>query len=280
MEELAARTLSSSIWELQQQIAKGGATARTRQMLLRAYAEQIAYVEDSLGIDPADRAFLLVNEDSRDGVLLVHDSDGTPRDLRDLAEALHGAGYSVHCLRLPGVALQHSTYQPGFAESAGWELEQRYEQLSDCCKNVSIVGHGFGATLAMQVQAKIRPNALALLAPALFPRLGFWNRILTALGLDRFEWFRERMNWPSDMVESMSNARKRKWWYGVPVYLAMARDDMLVDPRGLGFVRSRVTHHRTVLKSLDSGGHDITTGPTAGEIRDDLVAFFKANRSS
>jgi esterase/lipase len=280
LDEVAARTLSSSIWELQQIIAKGGATARTRQMLLRAYAEQIAHSEDGLGIEPADRAFLLVSEESRDGVLVVHDADGTPADVRDISEAIHGAGYSVHCLRLPGVSLPHSTSQAGFAESAAWELEQRYQQLSDCCKNVSIVGHGFGATLAMQVQTKVRPAGLALLAPALYARLGFWNRILTALGLDRFEWFRSRMNWPSDMIEAMSKARKRKWWYGVPVYLAMARDDMLVDPRGLGFVRSRLTHHRSVIKSLESGGHEITTGAVSDEIRGDLVEFFRQNRGS
>ena len=279
MEDTAARTLSSSIWELQQVISKGGATARTRQMLLRAYSEQIAHVEDGLGINRDDQAFLQINEDSRDGILVVHDSDGTPADLKHLAESLHGAGYSVHVLRLPGTALPHTTAQAGFAESAAWELEQRYQQLSDCCKNVGIVGHGFGATLAMQLEHKIRPASLALLAPALYPRLGFWNRVLTGLGLERFEWFRKRMNWPSDMIQAMSVARKRKWWYGVPVYVAMARDDMRVDPRGLGFVRSRITHHRSVVKSWDVGGHDPASGPHADEVREDLVAFFKANKS-
>lgn len=279
MEEAAARTLASSIWELQQIIAKGGATARTRQMLLRAYAEEIAYVEDGLGIPRDDRAFLQVDEDSRDGILLVHDADGTPADLKDLAETLHGAGYSVHCLRLPGTALEHSTAQAGFAESAAWEFEQRYQQLSDCCKNVGIVGHGFGATLAMQLEHKYRPSSLALIAPALYPRLGFWNRLVTALGLDRFEWFRERMNWPSDMVQAMSVARKRKWWYGIPVYVAMSKDDLLVDQRGLGFVRSRITHHRSVVKSYDNGGHELQSGQYADEVRGDLVEFFKQNRS-
>jgi esterase/lipase len=279
VEDSSARTLASTIWELQQVIDKGGATARTRRMLLRAHADEIAHMEDGLGIDPADRAFLLVNEDSRDGVLLVHDSDGSPRDLKDLAESLHGAGYSVLCLRLPGTGLAHATAQAGFWQSASWELEQRYQQLSDCCKNVSIVGHGFGATLAMQIENRLRPAALALLAPALYPRLGFWNRLLTALGLDRFEWFRKRMDWPSDMVEAMASARKKKWWYQVPVYIAVSRDDELVDPRGLGFVRSRLTHHRSVIKSLDDGGHEFHTGSHRDEIRDDLVGFFSQNRS-
>jgi len=279
VDDTAARTLGSSIWELQQVIAKGGATVRTRQMLLRAYADEVAHMEDALGIADDDRAFLLVDEDSRDGILMVHDSDGTPADLKSLAESLHGAGYNVHCLRMPGTAMEHHSTQAGFWESAAWELEQRYQQLSDCCKNVSIVGHGFGGTLAMQLQHKMRPASLALLAPALYPRLGVWNRALLALGLDRFEWFRKRMNWPSDMVEAMSTARKRKWWYGVPIYIAMSRDDVRVDPRGLGFVRSRLTHHRSVIKSVDDGGHDFHNGARAGEIRDDLIGFFRQNRS-
>lgn len=280
MEDVAARTLASSIWDLQQLIARGEATVRARQMLLRAYSEEIAYVEEGLGIDRDDQSFLLVNEDSRDGVLLVHDSDGTPADLKDLAESLHGTGYSVHCVRLPGTAMKFTTAQAGFGESAAWELAQRYQQLSDCCKNVAIVGHGFGATLAMQMEHRVPPASLALLAPALYPRMSFWNRALTALGLDRFEWFRARMDWPSDMIQVMANARKQKWWYGVPVYIAMSKDDMRVDPRGLGFVRSRLTHHRSVVSSLESGGHDIGSGPHAGAVRDGLIDFFKKNRSN
>jgi hypothetical protein len=59
----------------------------------------------------------------------------------------------------------------------------------------------------------------------------------------------------------------------------MSRDDVRVDPRGLGFVRSRLTHHRSVIKSVDDGGHDFHNGARAGEIRDDLVGFFRQNRS-
>ena len=37
-------------------------------------------------------------------------------------------------------------------------------------QDVGIVGHGFGATLAMQLQHKLKPASLALLAPALRSR--------------------------------------------------------------------------------------------------------------
>jgi esterase/lipase len=81
------------------------------------------------------------------------------------------------------------------------------------------------------------------------------------------------------MVQAMSVARKRKWWYGIPVYVAMSKDDLLVDQRGLGFVRSRITHHRSVVKSYDDGGHELQSGQYADEVRGDLVEFFKQNRS-
>ena len=48
---------------------------------------------------------------------------------------------------------------------------------------LEVVTHGFGATLAMALDHKIRPASIALIAPALYPRLGFWNRLLTGLGL-------------------------------------------------------------------------------------------------
>lgn len=278
VEELAAQTLSKNIWELHRAIESGKATARARQMLLRAYSEQVAAFEDALGVDGPDRAFILDREDSREGVLLVHGATGSPRDLRDLAEAIHGAGFNVYCIRLPGHGVEGPNAQHDNWESCLVELEERYAQFNQCCKNLIVVGYSFGATLAMQMELQPRPSALVMLAPALFPRLNRWQRLLMTLKLDRFERVRRWMGWQAELLDAMAAARKQKWWYGLPVLAAMCKDDTRIDARSMGFLRSRLSHHRNVLREFDTGGHTFHLGPHADEVHREVLAFLHANR--
>lgn len=278
MDELAALTLNKNIWELHRAIESGKATARARQMLLRAYAEQVADFEDRLGIEGPDRAFILDREDSREGVLLVHGATGTPRDLRDLAEAIHGAGFNVYCIRLPGHGVKGPQAQQSNWESCLLELEERYAQFTRCCKNVIVVGYSFGATLAMQMELQPRPAALVMLAPALFPRLNHVQRLLMTLGLDRFERVRKWMGWQAELLDAMSGARKQKWWYGLPVYASICKDDSRIDARSMGFLRSRLSHHRNVLREYEQGGHAFHLGTLADEVHREVLAFLQANK--
>lgn len=278
MEANEAQTLAKNIWELQQLVESGQAKSRARQMLLRAYAEQVAYTEDQLGIDDDDRAFLLPRDDTREGILLVHGATGSPRDLRDLAEFLHAGGFTVYCVRLPGHGVAEQNDGETRWESALYDLEARYQQLSDCCKHVGIVGYSFGATLALQTELKPRPTSLVLLAPALFPRLTWFKRTLLSLGLDRFEFVRRALGWQAELLEAMAAARKQKWWYGTPIHAAMCKDDLRIDTRGMGFLRSRLTHHRTVLREYATGGHDFHKGDLADELKREVLEFLKANR--
>jgi len=279
VDSAAALTLSKNIWELQQFIRSGQPTARARQMLLRAYAQQVDLFEEGLGLPEEERAFILDREDSRDGVLLVHGSSGSPQELRALGEAIHKAGFSVFGLRLPaGPNPKEPSMLHGW-ESALIEVENRFAQLGDCCKNVAVVGFGLGATLAMQLDLDRKPSALVLLSPGLFPRLNFYQRMMMSLGLDRFDWVRQRMGWQAATLDAMAGARKRKWWYGVPVWAAMCKDDDTVDVHGLGFLRSRLTHHRSSIREFATGGHRFHEGERAADVQREVIEFLKANHS-
>ena len=278
MEPQVAQILAKNIWELQRMIEGGQAPARARQMLLRAQAEQVAYLEDKAGVDSEHRAFVLTREDSRDGVLLVHGATGSPKDVRDLAEFLHAGGFNVYCMRLPGHGVKGPSSGEIRWESALYDVEARYKQLSDCCRNVSIVGYSFGATLAMQLDLKPRPTSLVLLAPALFPRLGWFKRTLLSLGLNRFEFVRRGLGWQAELLDAMDAARKQKWWYGIPVHASMCKDDLRIDTRSMAFLRSRLTHHRTVLKEYPVGGHDYHRGELSDELQREVLEFLRSNR--
>ena len=275
--ERSSTTLAKNIWELQQLISRGKATGRARQMLLRAYAQQVADVEEQLGIEEGDRAFILAREDSRDGVLLIHGTTGSPEDLRAMAHFLYEGGFNACCMRLPGHGLPEGQATGGSWEACVNEVQHRYQMLSDCCKNVYVLGYSFGAALAMQLDLSPRPRALVLLAPAIYPRLGLMQRVLVALGLDRVAWIRRHLGWKVEVLEAMNAARRHKWWYGVPILALMARDDGRIDPRSLGFLRSRVTHHRTQIHQLPTGGHQLQHGEHRDEVQRMALEFIKEN---
>jgi esterase/lipase len=277
VDDSAAQILAKNIWELQQMIRTGQATARGRQMLLRAHADQVAYLEEKLGIETEHRAFILERDDSRDGVLLVHGSTGTPDDLQALAQHLHTGGYNVYCMRLPGHGVPGAPAEGGSWQACRAEVQARYRLLSDCCKNVFVVGYSFGATLTLQLDVQPRPRGLVLLAPALFPRLGWWQRLLLSLGLERLAFVRRKLGWGAEILEAMAEARRQKWWNGTPVFAAMCKDDDKVDTRSLSFVRSRITHHRSLIREHDSGGHLFHRGDLQEETHRSVLEFIKEN---
>jgi carboxylesterase len=275
--ERSSSTLVKNIWELQQLIHRGKATGRTRQMLLRAHSQLVDEMEGQLGIEESDRAVILAREDSRDGVLLIHGTTGSPEDLRGMARFLHEGGFNTYCMRLPGHGLPEGNEGAASWEACVDEVLHRYRVLSDCCKNVYVVGYSFGAALALQLDLSPRPRALVLIAPAIYPRLGLFQRILVALGLDRLQWVRRHLGWRVEVLEAMNAARRHKWWYGVPVLALMAGDDRRIDPRSLNFLRSRVTHHRTQIHQLPAGGHQLHLGEHRDEVHRMALSFIKEN---
>lgn len=277
MEQQVAETLTKNIWELRKLIESGDATARARQMLLRALAQEVDYIEEKSGIPPERRAFIREREDSRSGVLLVHGTGGSPAELRELAERIFAAGHNVYVLRLPGHGVEGGSGPQSPWESYRYEVRSRYELFSDCCKNVYVLGHGFGATLALMQTFKPRPEGLILLAPALHAHVGWVQRLIIALGLDRVRFLRRWMDWRTEVFDGMELARRNKSWSRLPAFVAGTTDDARVDPRSLGFLRARLTHHRTVVEEYPTGGHDFYRGSQKENVEKAILGFLAEN---
>jgi carboxylesterase len=102
------------------------------------------------------------------GVLLCHGFTATTAEVRLLAQALHGQGYTVAAPLLPG----HCT-TPDDCNQYTWQdwyacVEQTYQQLSTRCQTVVIGGESTGALLILRLAA-FHPQVAAILcyAPAL-----------------------------------------------------------------------------------------------------------------
>ncbi|HEY1762785.1 MAG TPA: alpha/beta fold hydrolase [Acidimicrobiales bacterium] len=91
------------------------------------------------------------------GVLVLHGFTGNPSSMRPIAERLAAAGYSVELPRLPG----HGTTVEDMMTTtwADWSktAEQAYDELSERCEGVAVVGLSMGGGLAAYL-AEERPS--------------------------------------------------------------------------------------------------------------------------
>ncbi len=109
-------------------------------------------------------------EGGQPAALLLHGFLGTPAELRGLGEALNDEGWTVHAPLLPG-----------FGADIGTLLERRHEEWIAAAEGSAnellrkghsplvIVGYSMGAAIALVIQERVKPNALALLAPFSWP---------------------------------------------------------------------------------------------------------------
>jgi carboxylesterase len=112
------------------------------------------------------------------GVLLVHGFTATTAEVRPLAKALHGKGYTVSGPVLPG----HNTY-PEDINNYTWRdwvstVEKAYRELAARCTHVFVGGESTGGLLALYLAAKHTeiPGVLAY-APALKLKINFIDQI-------------------------------------------------------------------------------------------------------
>jgi esterase/lipase len=275
VDEATARTLNENVWELERAVASGQASRALRRSLLRAQSQQLAYTEERLGVDPAARASLRIQEDAPDGILLIHGTQGTPADLRPLADALFAAGYTVFSLRLAGHALPGQSADETPWQACAEDLSLRYRMLAAGCARVHVVGLSFGAALALQLDARPKPVSYVLISPAIFPKMRFLQRGLIRFGLDRWAWLRRQLGWEADLTEAMDAARHAESWREVPMLAAMAEDDTRIDPSGLGWLKRRSRARTHLQLRYPRGGHLFHLGDRQTEFHGAVIDFLK-----
>lgn len=107
--------------------------------------------------------------------LLVHGFPGTPAELRPLAEALHGAGWTAQGLLLPGFGSEIATLVEKRAADWIGAVRGALDDLQQTHQPVLLIGYSLGGALALHVVTQGRqPDGLVLLAP-------FWHMRVPAL---------------------------------------------------------------------------------------------------
>jgi alpha-beta hydrolase superfamily lysophospholipase len=206
------------------------------------------YTTDSLS-DPRrfernwNRTYELVPDEIRGGALLLHGLTDSPYSFRSVAEALHGEGFYVLCLRMPG----HGT-TPGSLASAVWpdwmaavHIGARHvRQRIGGDRPFYIGGYSNGGALATRYAIDTladadlpRPDRVILFSPAIgvtaFARFAAWHRALSWMSyFEKFQW--QGIEPECDPFKYNSfpmNAGRQSWVLGRHVQsgLAAARAD-------------------------------------------------------
>src|SRR5258705_3283877 len=100
-------------------------------------------------------AFSLPGDDT--GCLLIHGFTATPYDMRFFGEKLHGCGFSVDAICLPGHATRVEEMEP--YSHADWygSVVDGLQRLKPVSKRTVVIGQSLGALLALKL-AHDRPD--------------------------------------------------------------------------------------------------------------------------
>lgn len=122
-----------------------------------------------------DKSYLLEGS-RRTGIVLVHGWTAMPRQLRDLADILHEAGFWVYVPRLSG----HGTYPEDLEDLKAEEWVDDVVRAIDKLKRrdeinkVFVAGISLGGNLATLAALQIRINGLILISTPFYLKKHFW----------------------------------------------------------------------------------------------------------
>ncbi len=271
--------LSLAVWEMEQLPREQLREPLVRRQYLRAQQQLLAEQEAVADIAPEARSRLLLREESPSAALLVHGSTGVPSDLQGLADSLHASGLTVWNLRLPGHGLPGVERPPVTWRACANAVRRAFGILDRCHERVHLVGFSFGAALAVVLTRKVRPASLALLSPALLPRVPWRFRILLWLRMHRLPWLRRRFGWDLEVLEAMQQARAQIGRLRLPVYAAHCDDDERIDPGSLRLLQRRVKDRVSRFRLYPQGGHMILRAHGPAGLYREIQDFLEADRA-
>lgn len=136
---------------------------------------------------------------SRQGILLIHGLTGTPAEMRVLANGLHRAGYTVHCMQLAG----HCATVEDLLQTDLHDWRRSVEQAAACLRTsvdeLYVGGLSMGALLALDYAARHPDGVQGVMALApVFQHDGWsmpWHARLGEWLLPCLKWLNLGRQW-------------------------------------------------------------------------------------
>ena len=245
------------------------------------------------------RPFLLRGSSRELGIVLVHGFMAAPRELVDLANALHQRGWWVYVVRVKG----HGTSPTDLARQSGqdWQnsVDGGYAALSTFCKEVIVGGFSFGGGLALDCAARIPavravfavspPMQLQDLSSRFAPTIAAWNRLLDRLNQEKgkkefveivpehpeINYHRLPITSLVAMEIVMKELVDKLPVITVPTLIVQAKGDPVVTPEGSKRLFEQLGAQEKEYLLVDLNRHGILSGPGAEQVHAAIIAFIE-----
>lgn len=267
--------LAHTIWELERAVKRGPADETLRRSLVEAHAQHLRHMEDFAEVPRHQRSVLYLQPHPTDSVLLLPNELTGVDDVQPLADLLHRRGLSVLATNLAFRTIDQPGHSPQFWQTVADEAQNRYDMLAHFATNISIVGVGLGAVVALHTASTRRVAGVV----ALFPTLGSEPTWLDKLRASvRRLILRDQSTprgWSHQRQEAAQAGRDLTATSSVPLYLLVdGREDRSEAGRAARVAKKLVNRAATQVRSLRPGeAASVRDLPPA--VQDEILAFLR-----
>ncbi len=262
--------INRTIWEIRHLLEQNPKDFELRRELVRTHFLQRFEYDRSHHIPRDDRSFLFLQEDRAPGCLLLHGAKGSPAEMRDLGNYLYSKGYTVFCPRFSRTDIKE---RPATWESWISLADSAYATMADYSKRTLVVGLSLGATVAIILAGLHKIAALALLAPAVTPRLQVKERVSLLTRRVAPSLYSRLTGWNGEVLSAMEHVRESTREIAPPTLVLQARDDRVLSTKGLKLMRKWMTHADSEVVLLPSGSHALTRSKTKDDVFERIFRF-------
>jgi len=262
--------INRTIWEIESLLSQKPGNQRLRREFLRTHFLQRYEYDRGNHVPRDDRSFLFMQEERAPAALLLHGAHGTPAEMRDLGNFLYSKGFTVFCPRLSRYDLKNRL--------VSWEAwvtaaETALTATLRYSENTLIVGMSLGGTVALQLQRMYPVKGVALLAPALYARMGVKGAMYALMRRVAPTLFHRFAGWNGEAIKAMDRIRQSTDEITVPLLAIQSRDDHVLSARGIRFLQRKASNASSEVEMVNQGTHALTRGPIKEEVFDRIFQF-------
>lgn len=219
------------------------------------------------------------------GCLLIHGLGGRPAEIAPLAEYMQSRGITTFSAQLKGHTgkkddLEGVSYRQ-WIESG----ERAFEQLSNLCQNIFVVGFSMGGLIAANLPRYNNIKGIIALNTPIYPVN--LSRMIKNLMYDiktrKFDHLRSyvlsSVKIPfSALIEFLKLLNITKSQFKdlcYPLFVAQAMEDDVVLPQSALYIYRNANSPNKTIKFYQKANHFICHSPIAGELFSDILAFIE-----
>lgn len=232
-----------------------------------------------------------IGEKKRTCLLLIHGFTGNPGDFRRLGSCLHGAGYTVLAIRLPG----HGT-TPEEMRGTRWEDWWQhtllcYDLLAKTVPDAEIIpiGYSMGGLLAMKLSL-VRQTAgvVSLAAPIelmdrriryaglvkyVKPYIHKQPAICDYLVIERGAYSKTPLACVESLYKHIQIMKRQLSYVTAPIFIGQGLRDATVKPISAAYIERHVSSRHKVVRYYPETTHAILADRSRDEVYADVLRF-------